>query len=360
MEKIGWLADDLEGAAPAGEVDYRVDFAGVGSAGSGRGLLGESAAGVSVVGFMLLEGEVDEQRFADDGFAWDEAPVAAVFAVVAIVAEDEVVAGGDDELVVFDEGAHADPPVGVDLGVGALEAGEVVAEVVGRAGAIDGVGLGESVAVDVDEAAVEAKVVAGEADDALDEVKRGVDGVVEDDDVAAMDGGGGKERAGAVGGRGLLVDQEEVSDEEGGLHGFGWDAEGLHAEGDDEDRHHDEVEERLQSGEDAGLFVVRVMMMTVREMRTWRDWRLGVGAFGRELLAGGDGGLSHSATSARPAPLEWLFRLDLAIRASATRRSKARRAASCWACFLVVPSDSARAREPPDLSSMRTSTRKRF
>ena len=79
--------------------------------------------------------------------------------------------------------------MGVDLGVGALEAGEVVAEVVGWAGAVDGVGLGEGVAVDVDAAAVEAEMVAGEADDALDEMEGGVDGVVEDDDVAAMDGG---------------------------------------------------------------------------------------------------------------------------------------------------------------------------
>ena len=139
----------MEDAAPAGEVDEGVDLAGAAGARwfSGAGLLGE---GGRVVGLVLLEGEVDEQGFADDGFARDEAPVAAVFAVVAVVAQDEVVAGGDDEFAVVDEAAHADPPVGVDLGVGALEAGEVVAEVVGRAGAVDGVGLGEGVAVDED------------------------------------------------------------------------------------------------------------------------------------------------------------------------------------------------------------------
>ena len=86
--------------------------------------------------------------------------------------------------------------MGVDLGVGALEAGEVVAEVVGRGGAIDGVGLDERVAVDEDAAAVETEVVAGQADDALDEMEGGVDGVVEDDDVAAMDGGRGKKAGG--------------------------------------------------------------------------------------------------------------------------------------------------------------------
>jgi hypothetical protein len=49
---------------PAGEVYYGVDFAGVAAAGSGGGLLGESAVVVGVLEF---------------------------------VAEDEVVAGGDDE-----------------------------------------------------------------------------------------------------------------------------------------------------------------------------------------------------------------------------------------------------------------------
>jgi len=167
----------------------------VGVAGFGGGVgLGEG--GGCFVGLLRLEGEVDDEGLADDGFARDEAPVATVFAVVAVVAEDEVVTGGDDEIIVFDEGAHADPPAGVDLGIGGLEAGEVVAEVVGRAG----------------EAVVEAEVVAGEADDAFDKMEGGVDGIVEDDDVAAVDGCCGKESACAIGGCGLLVDEEEVAD----------------------------------------------------------------------------------------------------------------------------------------------------
>ena len=313
----------------------------------------ESSEGVG------LERKVDEHRLADDGVPGDEAPVAAVFAVVAVVAEDEVVAGGDDELVVFDEPAHANPPVRVDLGVGALEAGEVVAEVVGRAGAIDGVGLREQAAVDVDAAFAEAEVIAGKADDTLDEVEGRVDGVVEDDDIAAMDGGGGEEAACAVGGCSLLVDEEEVADEEGGLHGFGGDAEGLHAEGDDEDGDDDEVEEGLEGGEDAGVLVVQVAVVSRRVVRGagagW--WGFGYGGVSLGDGVGGDGGgLGHSTTSAvTPREAE-----SASMRASAMRRSKARRAAACWACFLVEPSDSARAREPPDLSSMRTSTRKRF
>lgn len=259
MRRSTRLADDLEGAAPAGEVDYGVYFAGVTASGGGGGLgyAGVVASvAVGVVGFVGLKGEVDEQGFAYDGFAGDEAPVAAVFAVVAVVAEDKVVADGDDELVVFDEGAHADPPVGVDLWVGTLETGEVVAEVVWWAGAVDGVRLSEGVSVDVDAAIAEAEMVAGESNDALDEVEGGVDGIVKDDDVAAVNGGSGKEGAGAVGCHGLLVDEEEVADEEGGLHGFGGDAEGLYAEGNDEDGNDDEVQKRLEGGEDAGPVVV--------------------------------------------------------------------------------------------------------
>ena len=51
------LADYLEDAAPASEVDEGVDFAGVLLALVGESLLGE---GGGVVGVVLLEGEVDE------------------------------------------------------------------------------------------------------------------------------------------------------------------------------------------------------------------------------------------------------------------------------------------------------------
>ncbi len=71
-------------------------------------------------------------------------------------------------------------------------------------------------------------------------------------------------------GSGLLVDEEEVADEEGGLHRLGGDAEGLRAEGDDEDRDDDEVEERLHRGEKAGLAMVQGMRL-VRSMECRLD-----------------------------------------------------------------------------------------
>jgi hypothetical protein len=137
-----------------------------------------------------------------------------------------------------------------------------------RAGWGDGVGFGEWRGERPGRSG--AKTVAGEPDDALNEMEAGVDGVVEDDDVAAVDRGRGEEAEGTVRCAGrceLFVDEEEVADEEGGLHGFRGDAEGLRAERDDEDRDDDEVKERLHRGKNTGP-VMRVGMRTV-----WFVWR---------------------------------------------------------------------------------------
>src|SRR5215472_6703005 len=111
-----FLVNDAEGTVPAGEAEA-VEEAG----GGGGGLRGVRQGEEVVVVSALAEGEVDEQRAAYDVLGGDEAPVAGVFTVVAVVAEDEVVVVGDDEFAVVDELAHADPPAGVDLGVSGLE-----------------------------------------------------------------------------------------------------------------------------------------------------------------------------------------------------------------------------------------------
>src|SRR5664279_471028 len=63
----------------------------------------------SVSGALLVdlvaggdEGPVDEERSADDVFAGDETPVAAVEADGAVVAHGKVLAGGDDEVFTLD------------------------------------------------------------------------------------------------------------------------------------------------------------------------------------------------------------------------------------------------------------------
>ncbi len=197
-------------------------------------------------------------------------------------------------------------------------------------------------------------MVAWKADDALDEMEGGVDGVVEDDDVATLDGRGWEdqmaEAGGVFGGARLLVDQEEVADEEGRFHRLGGYAKGLDAEGDDEDGDDNDGEERLHGGEEAVGFVMGVVAVmrgvVIRDVErrgAWRRGRRGV-AWGHV----GVGNRVHCAASSGVGS------------SVATRRWKARRAASCWASFFVAPSASARAVKPPSLSSTRTSMRKRF
>ena len=102
-------------------------------------------------------------------------------------------------------------------------------------------------------AVVEPDAVAGEADDALDEMHFGIDGVVEDDDLAALDAGGGEHAAGIDGAEALLIDEQEITDEQGGLHRLRWDAEWLCGEGDDEDGYDDDVDEGLDRGKESGV-----------------------------------------------------------------------------------------------------------
>jgi hypothetical protein len=210
------------------------------------------------VPIALPQGKVDQQRATDDVFAGNEAPVAAVFAVVAVIAEDEVVSGWDDEISVVDELAHANPPAGVDGWVGVLEPGKVVAKVIGHRPAVDGVGLIETEPIDEDMACTEADVIPGDSDDSFDKVDAGLDGEVKDDDVSAVNGRcGEEERVRRVGGN-FFIDKEEVADHEGGLHGAGGDAKGLNGKCDDEDRDDDDGDQRLDRRKKSGRVGVRL------------------------------------------------------------------------------------------------------
>ncbi len=129
-------------------------------------------------------------------------------------------------------------PVGmVHVGLGAL-----VAEAVGD------VGFAEGVVVDVDGAVVDAEVVAGEGDDALDVALGVVAGVEEDDDVAAVDG---------LEAIGELVDEEAVLILQAREHAGAFDADRLVEEEDDEERDGDGDEHVARPGAPAGGLGVR-------------------------------------------------------------------------------------------------------
>src|ERR1700682_2292488 len=121
--KLYWMSllDQVEGALPAGLVDD-VD----------EDMTHEAEAVADALFVDLVgggvEGPVNEHGAAYDVLAGDEAPVAAVEALGAVVAHGEDLAGGDDEVAVFDVAGKLVGPGGGDSVVGAGGYGrEVVA-----------------------------------------------------------------------------------------------------------------------------------------------------------------------------------------------------------------------------------------
>jgi hypothetical protein len=89
--------DGPEGPVPAGSSEE------VGELVQGDADLLSEACAVNLV-FGGFEGPVDDEWAADDIGAGDEAPVAAVEAVGAVVAHDEEAVGRDDEVKAVDVG----------------------------------------------------------------------------------------------------------------------------------------------------------------------------------------------------------------------------------------------------------------
>ena len=117
---------------------------------------------------------VDHQRLALDVLARQEAPVAAVLRVVAVVAHHEVlVRRHRDRSVSL---AHVERGHFVELRVGRRRLQEMHVRLV------------ERLAVDVDLLLAHFDRLARQPDDALDEVALRLLGILEDDDVAALDG----------------------------------------------------------------------------------------------------------------------------------------------------------------------------
>jgi len=156
--------DAVEGSGPAGfveEVDELVD--------GGLGLIGQGFFFDAGVG--NINGPVDEERAADDVLSRDKAPEAAVHAVGAVVAHDEVVAGRDDEIFALHVVWEVDGPHGGDVGLVRGCDGRKIVDVgvvsVGRG--LGGLRLVLCDAVEVDDAVAEVDAVTGDADEALDE-----------------------------------------------------------------------------------------------------------------------------------------------------------------------------------------------
>ena len=238
--KSGTLADrsfyEMEGALPAGLVEDMDNDVAHESESLTESLL------VDLVGGRF-ERPIDEHGAADDVFARNEAPVAAVEAFGAVVTHGEDPAGRNDEIAVLDVAGKFVGPAGSDVAVAVGGYGwEVVAvgikSVLGVAvrqrHAGGGLVLGDS--VEVDDAVAEVNAVARDAYRALDEEEVGLTRLEEDDDVAAADVAIVDEgRPFCRRSEGDTVYQDVVADEESLLHGGGRDLEVLEDEGHDEE-----------------------------------------------------------------------------------------------------------------------------
>src|SRR5258705_4695813 len=175
--------DGVEHAVPAGACGKVGD-----GIENGEDTLAEGGFGVIIA--IGVDGPVNEEGAAHDGFAVDKPPVAAVGAVVAIIAHSEIFSGRDDEFVTVDVLADFVSPLDLHGRDEKLVAGRrkrVVEGIVAGGRVMDHVGFIQGFAVDEDLLVHNLQTIAGKADDALHEVRMILVRIFEDDDVAALE-----------------------------------------------------------------------------------------------------------------------------------------------------------------------------
>ena len=263
----------VEHAAPAGacrEMHQSVEDA--------DDALGEG--GLSIVGAVRIDGPIDQKWAAHDGVAIDESPVAAVEAVIAIIAHGEIFVWRHDQFVALNVVPDIVSPFGLD-GRSEKLVGDgrecVVQRIVAGRGIVDDVRLVEQFSVDVDLLIDDFEVVAGEADDALHEVRMILIRKFEDDDVAALETAVGKKLVVplAAAAKDELVDEQVIADEQGAFHGLRRNFEGLNNETGAEEGEDDGDEQRFEIFGERGLIQVYVSRRRFgfrdRGHRFWRD-----------------------------------------------------------------------------------------
>src|SRR5258708_39784881 len=126
--------------------------------------------GFGVIVAVGVDGPVDEEGAAHDGFAVDKPPVPAVGAVVAIIAHGKIFSWRYDQFVALYVFADFAGPLGLNGRDEKLIAGRgksVIQGIVARRGIVDHVGVIQCFAVDEDLLVDNLQMIAGKADDAL-------------------------------------------------------------------------------------------------------------------------------------------------------------------------------------------------
>ena len=208
--------DGVEHAVPAGACGKVGD-----GIENGEDTLAEGGFGVIIA--IGVDGPVNEEGAAHDGFAVDKAPVTAVGAVVAIIAHGEIFSGRDDEFVTLDVFADFVSPLDLHGRDEKLVAGRrkrVVEGIVAGGRVMDDVGFVEQFAIDENLLVNNFQTIAGEANDAFHEMRMILIRKFEDDDVAALQVAVWKKLfvPVAAAAKDEFVDEEMIAYEEGLFH----------------------------------------------------------------------------------------------------------------------------------------------
>src|SRR6202158_5047224 len=196
---------------------------------------------------------VNDQRLADNIFPRHESPIAAVLAVIAVIAQNEIMPLRNNQLAVFHQFPHLQPPFAFQAEGWDVGSGKIIAEhIIGRFQKSH-VGLIQRLAVDPDLLVHHPQVVPRYPDHAFDKVLLRIHGIVKHDDVAALDLLIGHEAiTQAMPAVNKLVHQQVIADQQRVLHGLGWNLERLHNKSDHEYGDHDRAQQRLRRADHVG------------------------------------------------------------------------------------------------------------
>src|SRR5262249_2376304 len=188
-----------------------------------------------------LERPINKHRAANDVFSWDEAPIAAVEALLPIIAHAEVITFGYHQLLSLRICAFEHRPPGRNTLLSRRrKSGELIAVVIVGSLPAQYVRLIERLTITINHAVTEPNAVMGDSDNALDHVHPLFPRVRMDEhnDIPALDlavGHQGSEVAGSRSGR-EPVAEKIVSGQQGVLHGRRGNHKRLHDKCNDEQR----------------------------------------------------------------------------------------------------------------------------
>ena len=198
---------------------------------------------------------IDQQGAPNDIFPRHEAPIAAVEALIAIVAQHEIVALRNNQFAVLDQFSHLQPPPPLQPRDGIVSAGKLVPKYVMRQRAVTNVRFRQRSAVHVHSPVDQAYAISRHSHHALHEVFAGMNRIVENDDISAVDRAVGQDMIQkSTAAIAQLIHQQIIPDQQGVLHGLGGNLKSLDDKRDNKHRDDHSGQQRLQRNQPVRLW----------------------------------------------------------------------------------------------------------